>query len=292
MGSEEGQTAKPERTPVEMRAIETLRAALGTQAFEPPLLPAVAQRALSASRSPDLSLQDLAKIVEVDQALAARFLSVANSVAYRGVLPTTTITGALARLGIANACDVLFFASVEEHLFKSKDYAQEMQVLRAHSLGTSAACTYLAQFKYISVDDASLAGLVHDLGAAAVLQYIAKHPKDFSALRGARDSIPHVLFDTHILAGAKLAAGWNLPPPVCDVITDHHQVTESSPVLLKLVAAADELATVCLFATGFEDLETHALGVFLEDMDLLNLVIDRFAMRLADMSSEGNLDGT
>jgi HD-like signal output (HDOD) protein len=275
----------PERSASEKQAIESVLKAIDSPAFEPPLLPVVGQQALVASRDANVSLPELGKIIEKDQVLASRFLQVANSVAYRGRMPTTSVSGALARLGLVSTREVLFFASVEPLLFKSKDYQQEMRELRDHSLATSAACAHLARFKRFSIEDATLAGLVCDLGACAVLQHVAKFSGRFSSLKKNPKSLGAVLQDTHMPAGGKISSRWNLPEQVHRVITEHHAFTGDSPLLIKLVAAADELTAMCQLGGGFDPPGTSALVMVLGDEDegLIDSVVDGFAMRLAEV---------
>jgi HD-like signal output (HDOD) protein len=269
------------------RAIASVMKAIDSPSFEPPVLPATAQQAMAMSRSPDVSLPDLGKLIERDQALAGRFLQVANSVAYRGSVPTTTVSGALSRMGLVNAREVLFFSAVEPLLFKSKEYESVMNELRDHSLATSAACGHLARFKRFSVEDATLAGLVCDLGACAVIQHMSRFAKEFASLKAAPTSFATVLRVTHTVAGTRIAGRWGLPEPVLRVMGEHHSADANSPLIVKLVAAADELTALCQLGAGFDPTGTDALMRVLEDPDLLDSVVDGFAMRLADMPSKG-----
>lgn len=272
-----------ERSPAEKLAIESVLKAIDSPAFEPPILPIVGQQALVASRDANVSLPELGKIIEKDQVLAGRFLQVANSVAYRGRIPTTSVGGALARLGLVSTREVLFFSSVEPLLFRSKEYEKEMTELRDHSLATSAACAHLARFKRFSIEDATLAGLVCDLGACAVIQHIAKFSGRFSGLKKNSTSLGAVLQDTHMVAGGKISSRWNLPEPVHRVITEHHMADANSPLIVKLVAAADELTALCQMGAGFDPQGTSALLMVLEDEGLLDSVVDGFAMRMAEV---------
>lgn len=267
------------------RAIESVMKAIDSPAFEPPVLPATAQQGLAMSRSPQVSLPELGHLIEKDQSLAGRFLQVANSVAYRGSVPTTTVGGALSRMGLVTAREVLFFSAVEPLMFKSKEYESVMNELREHSLATSAACAHLARFKRFSVEDATLAGLVCDLGACAVIQHMSRFAKEFAALKAAPESFAAVLRSTHTVAGTRIAGRWSLPESVVRVMGEHHAAHADSPLIVKLVAAADELTALCQLGAGFDPSGTDALMMVLEDPELLDSVVDGFAMRLGEMSS-------
>jgi HD-like signal output (HDOD) protein len=165
------------------QAIAALEQAIDSAAFAPPMLPVVAQEALAISQNRSVDLSALGRMIERDQVLAARFLTVANSPAYRRRVPTNTVSAALMRLGLSNSRDLLFFSAVEPVLFTSRAYETEMTAVRAHSLGTAVASGFLARKLSFSDEYASLAGLVHDLGAAAIVHYVGENREKFAALR-------------------------------------------------------------------------------------------------------------
>lgn len=272
-----------ERSERELSAVQRILDAVDSPVFRPPMLPVVAQRAITAARDPGVDIQALGRIIEGDQVLAARFIAVANSPVYRGRVPTESVGVALPRLGLETTRDLLFFAAVEPILFTSKEFSDEMAVLRQHSLATASACAHLARFQRFSVEDASLAGLIHDLGAAAVYQYMAERKTVFGWLKDNPASLVRVLLDTHVTAGTLIAKRWDLPHPVQIVIAEHHSADADSPLIVKLVAAADELTSVCQLGVGFSRSGTEALLSILGDPSIIDSVVDGFAMRLAEV---------
>src|SRR5258708_4226610 len=106
--------------PQVVAAIESLKKAIDSPAFKPPMLPVVAQEALAVASDKNVELASLGKIIERDQVLAARFLTVANSPTYRRRVSATTVSVALMRLGLTNSRDLLFFTAVEPQMFSSR----------------------------------------------------------------------------------------------------------------------------------------------------------------------------
>ena len=86
--------AMPEHERELVRRLKTGRAAL-------PVLPAVAQSAIRLANDPDARITDLASLVDTDPPIAARFMSVANSVIYFRGWVTSSTQSAIVRLGLA-----------------------------------------------------------------------------------------------------------------------------------------------------------------------------------------------
>lgn len=273
------------RSEEELRAIQVLTQYMNSPTFHPPMLPDVALKAMQLVRNPNCDVREMAKLIERDQLLAVRFLRAANSGLYRRGLPALSIHAALTRIGLATARDLLIFASLEPFVFASKPFAEEMSRLRRHSLAVSAACMYLAKYTRTPVEDAGLAGLVHDVGAALLLKYIADNLPTFSGLYATGVGIGGVLLATHTAAGARLAEVWNLPLLVRSVMKGHHETADSSPEILRLVAAADELASAAGAGSGFEVTGKTTLREFLRGAARVEDSVKQFSDRVAEIAS-------
>jgi HD-like signal output (HDOD) protein len=255
-------------------------------AFRTPLLPQVAEKALDLSSHEGTALVDLGKLVERDQVLAARFLSVANSAIYNRGMPVLSVTAALARIGFVAARDILMFAALEPFFFTHRVFAAETARLRLHSLAVSSACGYLAKLKSMPVEDASLAGLIHDLGASALLHFIAENTTPFATLVGDRSQLNEALGQVHERAGRILASRWELPALLRVAMGDHHKLARTSPMLVQLVCAADDLATRCGAHSGFDVCEGQALELMLGSRSQVATAVVEFRKRVADAQAE------
>jgi HD-like signal output (HDOD) protein len=267
----------------ELGAIQLLSNALSSPGFRPPMLPAVAREALRIARDPDAGLKEMAELISIDQVLAARFLAVANSPLYRRKLPALSVHTALVRIGLENARDVLIFASLEPFLFTSRRFAGDMQELRKHSLAVSYAAGYLARLRRVPPGDASLAGLVHDIGAAALLKYIADNAMMLAGLLVTPDGVKHALRLLHGAAGQRLCQQWNLPLPIQQVTSEHQGPRPGAPILVTLVAAADELATRAGGGVSFDAPEPGVLDAFVRQDATVKSAVTQFADKLAEM---------
>ncbi|MBI4511945.1 MAG: HDOD domain-containing protein [Deltaproteobacteria bacterium] len=271
----------------EARAVALLSHFIMSPSFHPPMLPDVARKAMQLASTPNADIRNIARLIERDQLLAVRFLRTANSGLYRRGLPALSVQAALTRIGLATARDVLVFASLEPLLFTSHQFADEMNRLRKHSLAVSAACTYLASGSRTPADDAGLAGLVHDIGAAVLIKFMSDNVTMFAGLLASGAGINGVLKITHTAAGARLADLWQLPALMKAVMKGHHEASSTSPEIVRLVAAADELATLAGAGSGFEPLDRSRLSIknFVHPPARVDDSVRRFSERVSELSS-------
>jgi len=79
--------------------VEEVVAHLSTHVIEPPVVPALAARMLELLRAPEIDVLALARLIERDQASAAKLMSIANSALYRGQTEIGTVRDAVIFLG-------------------------------------------------------------------------------------------------------------------------------------------------------------------------------------------------
>jgi HD-like signal output (HDOD) protein len=104
---------------------------------------------------------------------------VANSALYGGLGAVETCSAAVVRLGMQTTKQLVTSFALKE-VFHSKDPAiqKRMHVLWKHSAQIAALCFVLArEIKGIPAEEALLIGLVHDVGAIAILNYIEQYPR-------------------------------------------------------------------------------------------------------------------
>jgi putative nucleotidyltransferase with HDIG domain len=187
---------------------------------------AVVQRLVGHVSDPDFDLNDVRKLIELDPALAARIIRVANSAAYRGMGSCASVVQAVVRIGATNTCG-LAMAMSAMGLFH--DLGGVGRKIRDHSAGTAVVARELA----VSLGCASLsskvflAGLLHDIGKLLVIQSGDAAYADLVA----REVVPSSVhlkelslwgFD-HGMLGAHVLKSWHIPAPVPQLIAWHHQ---------------------------------------------------------------------
>ncbi|HVZ34298.1 MAG TPA: GGDEF domain-containing protein [Polyangiaceae bacterium] len=181
-----------------------------------PSLPAVATEIVRLSRSDDLDMAELAKVVTKDPAIALKLLSTASSATFltRAGTPTT-VQQAVMRLG-ANTVMTLALSFSLVRLrggAAAFDYARFWK--RTLYAGTAARC--FAGVAKCSPEEAFLAGMFQDIGILALQEALGKEYRALLASAG-HDHLRlerlerETLGVDHRQVGAWLAQRWQLPP--------------------------------------------------------------------------------
>jgi putative nucleotidyltransferase with HDIG domain len=175
---------------------------------------------------PDFDLNEVRQLIELDPALSARILRVANSAAYRGLGPCASVVQAVVRIGATNICGLAMAMSAMAFFH---DLGGIGRKIRDHSAG----CAVVARELAMSLGCASLsskvflAALLHDVGKLLVVQ---GGDREYAELV-AREMVPASVhlkelslwgFD-HGMLGAHVLRSWHIPAPIPQLIAWHHQ---------------------------------------------------------------------
>ncbi len=193
-----------------------------------PTIPFVISQVLSAVDNENLSASALASIIEKDQALTMRVLTVANSPFYGFSRRISTIDLAIVILGLNTIKEIVlslaiqkFFANVRRDIFDVKAFWR-------YSVLCGAAGRVLARkLNYRLAGEAFVAGLIHDIGILILIQYF---PSQFNDIRKKQayykstfvEAEMEVLQCTHADIGAWLAKKWKLPENIEQSVQFHH----------------------------------------------------------------------
>ncbi|MGD8589184.1 MAG: HDOD domain-containing protein, partial [Chromatiales bacterium] len=143
-----------------------------------PSLPDIAIRVGREMNEENTNARKLAYIIQTDPVITAKLIRTANSPLYAGVSPVDSCTGAVIRLGASTTHNlVLTFALRELFVTQSPILKTYMQQLWKHSVKVSAICYVLAKVVGgFNPERALLAGLLHDIGVVAILNYTIGFP--------------------------------------------------------------------------------------------------------------------
>jgi len=193
---------------------------------ELPTLPSIAHKILVLTSDPLLSIDDLMDIVEIDPAISAKILSVANSAFFGYPVRTTKLNDAIMRIGINNVKSIAVGIAVLSFLGdgrKTPDYTK----LFNHSVCVGLTSRFIAKTLRLSIaDDILTDGLLHDLGYLALYKYFPEIYREI--LKSLKDGRPlleaekGILSYSHTDVGFWLADQWNLPSTVVDAVLYHH----------------------------------------------------------------------
>lgn len=196
---------------------------------------------------PRASTRDFERVIMQDAALASKVLRMANSAYYGGNGRITTLSRAIAVLGMNTVRTIVmalsFHAMVHARQRKSRFNRQEYW---RHSLATAIASRVLARLKRSKWDEEIfLAGLLHDIGKLIADQFLPEENDVFISRILEFTSITtdevleleaKVLGTTHPQLGGFAAEKWNLPPMLQAAITCHHHPADAEEELFEPVA--------------------------------------------------------
>jgi HD-like signal output (HDOD) protein len=180
-----------------------------------PTLPEVALRIRDAAENPDTDVASFAKELGFDAAISARVMRVANSPLMRGGAKVTDVKAATARIGIQYACNLAVGLAMEQMFQATSDAVDErMRQIWTHSTEVAGISAVLARnYTRLKPDQATLAGLVHKIGALPILRFAEEDRhllKDLHALDALIDAL-------HGEIGKLILDTWGFPPEIASV---------------------------------------------------------------------------
>ena len=235
-----------------------------------PSLPEVTAQLLTDLNREDLSMQWLANRICLDQGLAAKTLRLANSSFYGLPSAVESVQQAVVILGMSNVRTLVTACALAGSFPPPAVAGFDFPGFWRHSIGTAVCARILAPRLKVSPDSGFTAGLLHDLGELALCSRYPDKYAEVLAYRkshdcGLREAEQAVLGLDHAQVGARLAAHWKFPPPVCAAVGEHHGSADdagyhaASGGLAGLLAAASLLAHA-LDLTGDADAQVPVLS--------------------------------
>jgi len=210
-------------------------------------LPIFNQVALEMQRlitSGNYSLSDIGKVIMRDPGLVSDVLKMANSSFYGGLTPAKTVQEASVRLG-AKSLYNLVTALTQKQLYRSKKKAFQswMKPLWSHALGVAFSSRWLSRYVGLQaqMEEAFMAGLLHDVGKLYVLRVVEDLEKELGeTLPVDADHITSLMDQRHPDVGARYMMRLNMPEVYCTVAGTHHEAEVSSkPSVLNVVRLVD-----------------------------------------------------
>jgi HD-like signal output (HDOD) protein len=209
-----------------------------------PTLPFVVERIIAMAERPETSAEDLGRIIEKDQVLAAKVLRLANSPFYGFPARIASVSHAVVVLGL-NVVKGLTLGATIFDLMKDAG----MDHLWRHSLGVAMTARILAKHAgQRNTEEVFVAGLLHDLGKVvlcAKMPDLARAAADAARARdlSMQEAEQEVLGLTHADIAGWLAESWHLPIVLKEPMMFHHHpaLARVAPKQTAIVHVADIL---------------------------------------------------
>ena len=209
-------------------------------------MPQILIKLIEHLQADDAGMPELAALIAKDAAMTSKILTVANSSAYHRNNRAVGLEQSLVSLGT----DMIKTLVISESVFQTfnsfpHSSSTDLRGFWKSSLTTAVIARDIAkQMEYAHVEEAYLAGLLHNVGRLALL---ATAPKEYAFNFMARDDEDlcaveqRTLQITHSEAGAWLIERWHLDSFLADSVLYHHEPVsrlESAHPLIRIVRLA------------------------------------------------------
>lgn len=204
--------------------VASLCAELDGNTLDLPAFPDVAIRVRQALADPEISADQIARIVGSDAVFSARLLRVANSALLNtSGAQITDLRFAIMRLGFKMAYNIAVSIAVEQVMTgsKVKKLQPYFEKLWHHSVQTAAYSYVIAgKLTRINPDEAMLAGLLHDIGK----YYILTKSEHFPQLFEQPEALDAILQDWHTAVGRSILEAWNFSEDTAMAADEHESL--------------------------------------------------------------------
>jgi putative nucleotidyltransferase with HDIG domain len=194
-------------------------------------LPPTVSQLLSVTSDPDCSIDQIARIVKIDQVMTLKILKIANSVIYGYAGSVDTVQQALLRIGVTQVRQLVLGIGVIES-FRTTSLGEHFnaRLFWEHSIATGLIAASIAKSRdgdKHAIDLAFTIGLLHDVTRMVLVEQfddIYKRVLDTAA----RLQLPleqvesRMLLINHADVANRLLNAWNFPKRLIEAITMHH----------------------------------------------------------------------
>jgi HD-like signal output (HDOD) protein len=237
------------------RRITALKARILRSLVNLPPMPHIILKAREILSDPESSLKDLASVIEIDQAMVAKVLTLANS-AYYGVSGMiSSIQHASVLLGQKTLGQMITISASSALLNKKlQGYDIAPDEMWKHSLACAFAAKRIAEIiNEEMVEDAFTAGLLHDAGKIILDPYVMKKKKQFKQLDDQKglplfEAEKSIIGFDHAEIMSRACRLWRFPEAQVTAIRYHHQPACSEENKL---ACMIHLADVLVKSVGY-----------------------------------------
>jgi len=193
--------------------------AIDTDQLVLPTLPEVALKVREASQDPDVDVVNLTKVIQNDTAVSARIIKVANSPLLRASRPIEDLRMAVSRLGINYTCNLATSLAMQQMFQATSDIVDErMRAVWSHSTEVAGIAHVLARhYTKLKPDQATLAGIVHQIGVLPILTYA----EDNRRLLKDPAILDAIIAELHPLLGRKILEAWDFQDELTIVPEEH-----------------------------------------------------------------------
>ena len=248
--------------------------------LKPTDFPAPPQEAIGIVRAcmnPNITSKDLGDIITYNAVLTAELLRIANSAYFGFRAQVTSAAHAVSLLGRRALRNLALCVAIRDAMQPDAIPLLDMTTYLEHALRRAVAARCLSRFAKLNSDDSFTAGLLQDFGLLVMIFVHQDRATDWPRLAAAdpdeRYELEMSLFGTtHDRVGEDVAAAWELPPELRQVMGCHHRTTMGATDggivrLCRLARCADWMAAV-FTAADKRSVIRHCEQMLLEEYGL------------------------
>jgi HD-like signal output (HDOD) protein len=253
--------------------VQELAAELSSGTVDLPAFPRVFAQVCRALDDPKNTNEQTAKIVSAEPALAARLLTLSNSVTFTQIgKPISELRSAVTRLGsnsIRAAASAFAVAQV-----KRQPSLASIQVgleeLWTRSTYLAAICHVIARNCKVNADEALLTGLLHGIGSLYLLVRTVAHPE----LVASEGALAELTLEWNAPITKSILENWSFPDDIVQATADQEDLERKhfgAPDLTDVLICAKTLVRCDLNRTCVEE-QYARIPAFLK----VGLAIDQY----------------
>jgi HD-like signal output (HDOD) protein len=214
-----------------------------------PQTPDLMMKLVECFQNPDLDIDEIVSLIELDPAVTAEALKCCNSSFFATERPVLDISEAVLRIGFYELYQISMAVFARQSMVAKNIRGVDVKALWRHSAITAITARRLAHELDETEGAAFTAGILHDIGkivfASAEGERYGKMIRDAqsSGISLATMEIEAFGFD-HAELGGCLLGLWRMPMMISDPVLQHHQLAWSGPQarLEAIVCLANRLA--------------------------------------------------
>lgn len=230
-----------------------------------PSLPSVVMKLRKYLNDPDVSFDELAKVIQYDPGLTANVLQLANSAYFGWAGTISSVKEAITRLGTNRVFQMVLCMSVAPLVSKPiKGYDMDAGSLWEHSIAVAICAEQVAlALKLKDAGEAFTAGLLHDMGKVVLGTFVEVDDEPIREIvvsdgLAFNEAERMVLGIDHAEVAGVLLEDWKLPPEVVATARFHHEPTKADAEhrqMVDLIHVADILCLNVGWGVGEDGLQ-------------------------------------
>lgn len=196
-------------------------------------LPEVCHRVNEMLDDPNVTSNQVGRVIRLDPALTARLLKIVNSALYGFRSRIDTVSQAVTIIGLEELRSLVMASSANLVFNRISTDLVDMDTFWHHSVYTGLVARHLAgQCELSGRETIFLTGLLHDVGQLVIYNQL---PKEASRILAQTDAQERKLCDVerevlgfdHTEVGAELLKLWELPRSLWEPVRHHHMPSGS-----------------------------------------------------------------